>query len=300
MEKLHQMSWGHPYFMQSYWTIKDLSSYEIPNFFHMEYSSTTPEIIKNELKKLHNVFKNSNVDDKEIVIGNGATQILSSLMFILKKEVYAEAPCFSRFKTLCDRNKVPFTNTPNKNEIQIITTPNNPDGNSKVIESNSKIKIYDLSYNWPQYTKTRLFNEDIMIYSLSKATGHASTRLGWGIFKDHNLAKEVEKFIEFDTSGVSMDSQNNLLKILNYESKHNYESFKSAKLILDYRWSLISKLKLPFQVLNNKGMFMWCKGEKPSKFAYINGSEFGVSDEYFRLNIGCENKVFSEFYNEYV
>lgn len=68
--------------------------------------------------------------------------------------------------------------------IEIVTSPNNPDGtirHSVVNQKGGKL-IHDLAYYWPQYTAiTHPANHDIMLFTFSKCTGHAGTRIGLAI-----------------------------------------------------------------------------------------------------------------------
>ena len=66
--------------------------------------------------------------------------------------------------------------------IELVCSPNNPDGGIRkaVIKSNSGKTIHDFAYNWPQYTPiTEAASHDIMLFTVSKCTGHAGTRLGY-------------------------------------------------------------------------------------------------------------------------
>lgn len=71
-----------------------------------------------------------------------------------------------------------------KNEpyIEIVCSPNNPDGTLQVpvVRSEAKGKlIYDLAYYWPHYTPiTHQADHDVMLFTFSKCTGHAGSRLG--------------------------------------------------------------------------------------------------------------------------
>lgn len=70
------------------------------------------------------------------------------------------------------------------NIIELITSPNNPDGklrNSSVNDQGSLAKrVYDLAYYWPHFTAIPSpADEDIMIFTLSKLTGHAGSRFGY-------------------------------------------------------------------------------------------------------------------------
>jgi L-tryptophan--pyruvate aminotransferase len=65
--------------------------------------------------------------------------------------------------------------------IELVCSPSNPDGGIReaVLKSNSGKVIHDLAYYWPQYTPiTNMLAHDIMLFTVSKCTGHAGTRIG--------------------------------------------------------------------------------------------------------------------------
>lgn len=69
----------------------------------------------------------------------------------------------------------------NANIIEFVTSPNNPDGLLKkaVLEGPHAKAINDHAYFWPHYTAIPApADEDVMIFSLSKLTGHAGSRFG--------------------------------------------------------------------------------------------------------------------------
>ncbi|XP_075479492.1 tryptophan aminotransferase-related protein 2-like [Primulina tabacum] len=71
---------------------------------------------------------------------------------------------------------------PNGTYIEIITSPNNPDGSLREAPVNNKqagILIHDLANRWPQYSSiSSTADHDIMLFTVSKCTGHAGTRHG--------------------------------------------------------------------------------------------------------------------------
>ena len=75
--------------------------------------------------------------------------------------------------------------------------------------------IHDLVYYWPQYTPIiAAAAHDIMLFTVSKITGHAGTRLGWALVRDRDVAKKMVNFVYESTIGVSKDSQLRAAKIL--------------------------------------------------------------------------------------
>lgn len=65
--------------------------------------------------------------------------------------------------------------------IEFVTYPNNPDGKltKAVLEGPNAKAIFDHIYYWPHYTAISApANNDIMLFSISKSTGHAGSRFG--------------------------------------------------------------------------------------------------------------------------
>lgn len=65
--------------------------------------------------------------------------------------------------------------------IEVVTSPNNPDGRSRkqVVKGEGGVAVHDLAYYWPHYTPiTSPADYDVMLFTLSKATGHAGSRVG--------------------------------------------------------------------------------------------------------------------------
>lgn len=64
--------------------------------------------------------------------------------------------------------------------IELVTTPNNPSGEVRYpVVNGTGAVVHDLAYYWPHYTPiTSPADGDLMLFTVSKSTGHAGTRIG--------------------------------------------------------------------------------------------------------------------------
>jgi len=318
---------GHALYLESYW--EDVDEYSpylwyINRSEHMEYPyGTNPVsfILKENIKDLHNSVENvENVEEKHIVIGAGITQLLMATFYAIK-EIFiesgntspiiatAEAPYWPRFPVLCrmaHNGIIWSTNSDGSKDIEIITSPNNPDGSINQKYSDASFEIHDLCYNWPHYIdNVTKFDENIMLFSMSKLTGHAGTRIGWGLFKDKELADRVQLYLELTTCGVSLDAQYRAGNILS-EVNRNDSLFGFATHKMKIRWSELKKAvkELPMTLHNDNGMFAWCSVETGdgavlfqewTNAAVVNGEAFGHSKNFFRISLGCSDGDWDRF-----
>ncbi|MGH7241105.1 MAG: aminotransferase class I/II-fold pyridoxal phosphate-dependent enzyme [Candidatus Saccharimonadales bacterium] len=329
---------GNTQYLEKYWVLLDqfyngsVGKTHIKPQWFMNYDTTHGKTyLKQEILALHAKVGNAETKDYEVVIGNGASQILSAAVFALARRgvelVLAKPPYWPRFNALSligglehvgqdnIRSFRGFVGTefpPSKSFAEIITNPNNPDNKVRTEKSEHGYSIYDLCYNWPQYTNIVRYAEDIMVFSLGKATGHAGTRIGWALVKDHAIAEDMKFFIELSTSGVSEDAQFRATNILKTQTslKDWTSCFVVGKQELDQRWLAFTKatktFKKEFEPVNDTGMFAWCKAVSPAddgsemlktiaKVLSVNGELFGCTKDYFRINLGSHADDFQEF-----
>jgi hypothetical protein len=72
-------------------------------------------------------------------------------------------------------------NSDNMSIIEFVTSPNNPDGHLKkaVVQGPLARSINDHAYYWPHFTAIPApADGDVMIFTISKLTGHAGSRFG--------------------------------------------------------------------------------------------------------------------------
>ena len=69
--------------------------------------------------------------------------------------------------------------------------------------------ICDFVYDWPYLAlgAVQTTRCDVMIYSMSKVTGHAGTRFGWALIKDKAVYEAAVEIMLDLTLGISVDAQ---------------------------------------------------------------------------------------------
>lgn len=291
-----ELGWGNPDFLQPYWSANPIHlNIELDQ--NLAYQFTGLEELKLSIKFLHNKIGNAKTDNRYVVIGNGATNLLNGLLSINSSPlVYAEPPCYHKFYEYAKaQNK---TWACHKNSIEIVTVPNNPTGEK--FPGTADYKIHDLSYNWPTYGFIEQGDYDVMIFGLSKATGHASARIGWVLLKDKETAEKLENWLHINSCGVSYYSQIVANKIIKHQLYATDTIFKYGESVLNDRWrNVLLDLDLPFDRLNGKGMFMWCEGQCPEDINSVPGELLGGDKNNFRLSLGVSEEVWQEFLNRY-
>jgi aspartate/methionine/tyrosine aminotransferase len=295
------MGWGNPEFLFTHYE----RMIDLCDSSPEKYIFGSKDSLKEEIKKLHENVQNCVVQNKYIVIGNGATQILDGLFHIFGgyRNITFKSPHFPRFKDLANkRPPVYYGEQPN---LEVITTPNNPDNKITPINKD-EWKVWDLCYNWPIYAEVQNADVGVAVFSMSKLTGHAATRIGWAVIENKTLAEQLEWYIEVSTSGVSSQSQDlaersfvGLNDQISWGHDH-YTIIAHGKRVLEERWKRINETTFPFTILNSSGMFLWCKGVCPEGIDSVPGTAFGIFErDYFRLNIGCNDDTFDKFLEKF-
>ncbi|KAL5723919.1 L-tryptophan--pyruvate aminotransferase [Ranunculus cassubicifolius] len=300
-----------------------------------------------EIKRLHKIVGNAVTDDRYILVGTGSTQLFQAALFALSSSdssepinVVSAAPYYSCYPAVSDLLKSQLHKWAGdalefvKDEpyIEVVTSPNNPDGfcREPVVNRDGGKLIHDLAYYWPQYTAiTSPADHDIMLFTISKSTGHAGSRIGWAIVKNKDVAEKMRKFIEVTTIGVSKESQLRATKILaaisdscqnadGSEDNENFFAYGSRCMI--NRWDrlrstieqngLFSLPVYPKKFCNFFGnfrgtypAFAWLesKGEIEDSESYFKshniltrtGKFFGMNKKYVRVSMLDRDETFN-------
>lgn len=353
-DRVINLDHGDPTMYESYWQKKgDETTVVIPGWQFMSYFSDAtrlcwflePEFAE-QIVRLHNVVGNAVTENRHIVVGTGSTQLFQAALYALSPCAEAEpisvvsaAPYYSSYPLITDCLKSRLYKwagdarsfSKNGPYIELVTSPNNPDGFARrsVVNGSEGILIHDLAYYWPQYTPiSSPANYDLMLFTVSKSTGHAGMRIGWALVKDEDVARKMTKYIEINTIGVSKDSQVRAAKVLkvisdNSEGPNEGDSFfEFSYRVMAKRWKqlreavqqsgLFSVSDFPPQlcmflnrVFEPQPAFAWikCEGDiedcesflRGKKILTRGGKHFGVNPKYVRISMLDRDKNYETF-----
>lgn len=309
-----------------WWLRNSVVSDESKQHLFMNYmTDTQPEALvhtlKNTIVKLHK--DSNNVKDPEsynLIIGSGGVQMINAAAYAMHKKFNhtrtnfsARIPHYNHFKLVAKyTDGMHWLDSPGKDCIEWITYPNNPDGKlfSAKFQMQTDKQIYDTVYYWPSYSSNiKPLDRNLMIFSLSKLSGHASTRLGWAFVKDMQIAKHMQTYIWLQTTHASVESMLFGLNIITtiVESKSAYYDFMYGQ--LTQRWHTINDMALNTDLIRilSKPSFpcLWVQCMRKNipchtqleSFGIISepGSVFGSNMEYTRICMGMSKSSFDMF-----
>ncbi|CAA2988370.1 tryptophan aminotransferase-related 4-like [Olea europaea subsp. europaea] len=331
---------GDPLFLEPFWMQNaESSALLVAGWHRMSYvfgdqSSMSQELQKHILK-VHSNARNAITKGKYLVFGVGSTQLLSAAVFALSlnssspARVVAESPYYPVYKTQTDffetvhfefkGDALLMKNTSDSagNVIEFVTSPNNPDGNLRkaVLQGVSVNAIYDHAYYWPHFSAIPApADEDIMIFTISKLTGHAGSRFGWALVKDKDVYLNMQKYVSLAEFSISRDTQLRALQLLKVVLKGDgREIFHFAYEKMRDRWEKISQTvslskrftvqDIPPQYCNffekvrgPSPAYIWlkCEREEDTNCSAVllaaniigrSGSLFDAEDRYVRLSL---------------
>ncbi|KAH7525070.1 hypothetical protein FEM48_Zijuj06G0186100 [Ziziphus jujuba var. spinosa] len=335
---------GDPYFLEPFWMQNAESSAILVSGWHrMGYSflydqSYISKVLENHIRKLHGIVGNAITSGRYIIFGAGSAQLLNAAVHALSPtnassppaKVFVSIPFYSLYESqteFFDSKNYNFEGDTRlwKNEshgndtsllIEFVTSPNNPDGklNKAVLNGTNARAIYDRVYYWPHYTAVPApADEDIMVFSISKLTGHAGSRFGWAVIKDEGVFERMTTYLATNTMGVSRDTQLRALKLINtvLKGRKGRDIFEFGYQKMSDRWEKLSQTlsvstrfslqKIEDQycrffdkVIKPSPAYAWVKCEREEdkdcyevlKAANITGREgsvYGAENRYVRL-----------------
>lgn len=262
-----------------------------------------------------------------VVVTNGAKQALLAACYALQMQrerdpwepnsfttVHHEAPYWPTYPTIADFSGLGFNprrtddNTPRR--INIITSPNNPDGRMGEDRTSRHWDIWDAAYAHRIYGWDHLVPwHKVSVWSAAKLFGPSGYRIGWMATPDPDLAQFAAEYVEKTTSGVATPSQAFLKQLIkNLDAVGPQEE---ARMTLTAR-DLLLKTSEAFMGLSKhflevkgfpetrQGMFAWVRARDPNRFKeligrakvkVVGGSFCGGQDDWFRVSLGVMPNV---------
>ncbi|OMO73456.1 EGF-like, alliinase [Corchorus capsularis] len=332
---------GDPLFLEPFWSQHAANSAVVAAGWHrLSYSYPDDTNISKELerliRKLHAVVGNAVTENRYIIFGAGSSQVLTAAVYALSPEnsslpagVVASVPYYAlyrkqvehfnsqKFKFEGDAHQWMNKSDSSKYMIEYVTTPNNPDGrlNKPLLQGPNVNTIYDRAYYWPHFTPIPApADEDLMVFTLSKLTGHAGSRFGWAVVKDETVFNRMTDHMGLNSMGVSRDTQLRAFKLLTTALKGDgrglfhfgYHTMKtrwerlSSIISLSKRFSL-QKINPQYCTFYNKvrefsPAYAWVKCEREedtdcykvlqeAKITGRAGNAFSAEDRYVRLSL---------------
>nr|XP_043617399.1 tryptophan aminotransferase-related protein 3-like [Erigeron canadensis] len=330
---------GDPIFLEPFWmqNAEDsavvISGWHRMSYRYADYTMMSTELEK-YIRKMHSIVGNAITQGRYLVFGIGSSQLLSAAVYALSSQnssspsnVLASIPFYPMYKTQTmlfnsetfkfegDTNSWNLNNsTNNMDVVEFVTSPNNPDGELKTSVLGGKA-IYDHAYFWPHFTPIPgPSDHDLMIFTLSKLTGHAGTRFGWAVIKDKDVYDKILNYISVADLGISKDTQLRVLKLLKVAVEDDGKPlFKFAYKTMRDRWdrlttvfskstrfSLQQRHPLHCNFFNETRLpspaYAWVKCEREEdedcsavleagKIKGRTGSTFSAKDRYVRLSL---------------
>lgn len=113
----------------------------------------------------------------------------------------------------------------------------------------TSVCVYHISTSdyWPHFTGVtaprtdELGPRDIALFTMSKVTGHAGTRIGWALTKDDAVAERLRAYVQVN-GALPRENQARALKIFNHILDSDGEILREAREEMTRRWDGIQKV----------------------------------------------------------
>jgi histidinol-phosphate/aromatic aminotransferase/cobyric acid decarboxylase-like protein len=294
---------GTPWIFEDYWIANPQPRLSLLPSYHLGYGADVPRL-EAAIRALHELVGNFDTRGQHLVIGVGSTELISAGLYALapqlvngtstgaKAAVWAKAPFYAGYVDPAKYFRseafswVPGAQPPAATEaapvIELVTSPNNPDGrlrNASVSGPHTSV-LYDHAYLWPHFTSippTPLAyngsDSAIALFTLSKMTGHASTRIGWAFTPSKQVADRLRAFTTIVTIGTPRENQLRAARLLEHVVRRKGDIFTFARERMLGRWRDL------------EAIFEEVEGEGPAQFAALaNGTAVpNASLPLFRL-----------------
>ena len=336
---------GNPFLFEEYWRNASLTT-ESEIYYRTPYELVSgsikgqpdqkggllPLLVKTILRLHAKVNNIANLEKKSVVIGSGGTELIGAASWACKQlhgqnsDFYlaAQAPYYSGYTAnyvgLGAANYTfvgPNTAKDASKVAELVTYPNNPTNEfRKPMYPNAACTIHDQVYWWPSLSNLSEggapLDTSISMFSMSKLTGHAGTRLGWALVDDPKMAALMGEYISGVQLHVSVDAMHRSQTVLSYlVDKDNLAFFDWARETLTRRWEIVNAF---FEKHTDRfrqhakpiGFYAWVECLHPEEQADCQavfrkalvgpkqGSLFGGTDAFIRMEMVQPDVVFNK------
>eukprot|EP00884_Botryococcus_braunii_P004197 jgi/Botrbrau1/13779/Bobra.0056s0031.1 len=249
---------GTPLLFEEYWVAHPEAELRIPASEHLGYMDK-PILPRLEaaIRAMHAMVGNIETKGKYIVVGLGSSQVIMAALYALSEPdagvamVYAARPYYSAYQLQSDIVHSQLFKWWNATEapdpqmnpvIELVTSPNNPDGYIRSPTLQGARVLRDHAYLWPHFTpiveKASYGPTEVATFTLSKLTGHAGSRMGWAVVEDAGVAERMMEFIGY-TTNFAFDSQYRAAVMLEHVLATNGSIIEFARQHMASRWQRI-------------------------------------------------------------
>lgn len=339
---LIDVSLGNPYLFgdiyDKYWDKSEVKFSSDSIAYQLNNVSPSKKLIS-QIRFFHREFGNYFPSkDEEPFIASGITQTFSALIYALyvlygPLEIVQKAPSYPHkwfvenlrlkgvvYKYLYDDQL--FVPDIHKTLIEIVTTPNNPDGANRKPITDAKYIIFDLSHDWPFFNINIKDNLETIyeaikknkiifpFFSMSKSIGQAGDRVGYVWLKknkfNEQLIKKMKEYLHNDTLGPSIAGQASCSNRIDLLTSVSMQPLFDVLKVLVLRYDQLK------EILRKNHPNVICKSVRGSAYFWahstpniseqwkklyridtMNGETFGVDNSYLRINLMTSEKNFN-------
>ena len=219
--------------------------------------------LERAIRSLHALVGNAATEGRHLVLGIGSTELVNAAVYALALEsrptsggaagLWSQTPWYSGYKmpefyrsSLFEWEEDVSTTVPTPTSarpiVELVTSPNNPDGHLRAprLTGPHARTLLDHAYLWPHFTAIEgpvaYGNETVALFTLSKMTGHASTRIGWALTTSKPVADKMRAFVHDTTLGIPRESQLRAIAALEHVVSTRGEIFAYARRLMLGRW----------------------------------------------------------------
>lgn len=236
-------------------------------FYHIGYGSTIraggcggfgggdcPNRLESEVRALHAAVGNFNPDGFHYVGGVGSTELIAAAMFALgggeDGAAYSSAPYYNGHRNTAKFFGRRWADTPQEaaaapaGAVEFVTSPSSADGALRTREVPGATAVWDSAYYWPHFTPVvedraqAVEPSDVALFTLSKLTGHASSRVGWAWCRNARLCNALAAYVGVN-GGVSREAQLRAATVLSSERVRGYPILAWARERMAARWEAL-------------------------------------------------------------